>query len=47
MNISWIKKNTFHYSDFRDLKHLVEEKEKKNHITMKQIKKEINDLATD
>lgn len=27
---NWLKKNTFHYSDFKDLKHLVEEKEKKN-----------------
>lgn len=27
---NWLKKNTFHYSDFKDLTHLVEEKEKKN-----------------
>ncbi len=30
MKNSWLQKNTFHYSDFKDLKHLVEEKEKKN-----------------
>jgi len=30
MKNNWLKKNTFHYSDFKDLKHLVEEKEKKN-----------------
>jgi glucosyl-3-phosphoglycerate synthase len=30
MNNSWLDKNTFHYSDFRDLNRLVEEKTKKN-----------------
>jgi len=30
MKNKWLRKNTFHYSDFRDLKHLVAEKEKKN-----------------
>jgi glucosyl-3-phosphoglycerate synthase len=30
MKNNWLKKNTFHYSDFKDLKRLVEEKEKKN-----------------
>lgn len=30
MKNNWLKKNTFHYSDFKDLNHLVEEKEKKN-----------------
>ncbi|MBW1894790.1 MAG: glucosyl-3-phosphoglycerate synthase [Deltaproteobacteria bacterium] len=30
MKNNWLKKNTFHYSEFKDLKHLVEEKEKKN-----------------
>ena len=30
MNNSWLAKNTFHYSDFKDLNRLVEEKEKKN-----------------
>ncbi|MGD2186859.1 MAG: glucosyl-3-phosphoglycerate synthase [Desulfobacterales bacterium] len=30
MSINWLEKNTFHYSDFRDLKQLVEEKQKKN-----------------
>lgn len=29
MNNSWLKNNTFHYSEFRDLRNLVEEKEKK------------------
>ena len=29
MNSKWLEKNTFHYSDFKDLKRLVEEKEKK------------------
>ena len=30
MNNSWLAKNTFHYSDFKDLNRLVEEKVKKN-----------------
>lgn len=30
MNSSWLEKNTFHYSDFKDLNRLVEEKTKKN-----------------
>lgn len=30
MNSSWLEKNTFHYSDFKDLHRLVEEKTKKN-----------------
>ena len=30
MSNSWLEKNTFHYSDFKDLFHLVEEKQKKN-----------------
>ena len=30
MNSNWLEKNTFHYSDFKDLNRLVEEKEKKN-----------------
>lgn len=30
MNNSWLEKNTFHYSDFKDLNRLVEEKAKKN-----------------
>jgi glucosyl-3-phosphoglycerate synthase len=30
MKNKWLKKNTFHYSDFTDLNNLVEEKEKKN-----------------
>jgi glucosyl-3-phosphoglycerate synthase len=30
MNNSWLEKNTFHYSDFKDLNRLVEEKVKKN-----------------
>jgi glucosyl-3-phosphoglycerate synthase len=30
MNNSWLKKNTFHYSQFKDLKRLVAEKKKKN-----------------
>jgi glucosyl-3-phosphoglycerate synthase len=30
MNTSWLEKNTFHYSDFKDLHRLVEEKTKKN-----------------
>ncbi len=30
MNTNWLEKNTFHYSDFIDLKSLVEQKEKKN-----------------
>lgn len=30
MNISWIKKNTFHYSEFTDLTRLVDEKQRKN-----------------
>ena len=30
MNNNWLEKNTFHYSDFKDLFHLVEEKQKKN-----------------
>jgi len=30
MNDSWLKKNTFHYSEFVDISHLVEEKKKKN-----------------
>jgi glucosyl-3-phosphoglycerate synthase len=30
MNNSWLNKNTFHYSDFRDLNRLVEQKTKKN-----------------
>ena len=30
MNNSWLEKNTFHYSDFKDLNRLVEEKIKKN-----------------
>lgn len=30
MKNNWLNKNTFHYSDFKDMKHLVEEKEKKN-----------------
>ena len=29
MNIKWLEKNTFHYSDFKDLNRLVEEKAKK------------------
>ena len=30
MNNNWLEKNTFHYTDFRDLNRLVEEKTKKN-----------------
>jgi glucosyl-3-phosphoglycerate synthase len=30
MNKGWLKKNTFHYTDFSDLGRLVEEKQKKN-----------------
>ena len=30
MNNKWLEKNTFHYSDFKDLNRLVEEKVKKN-----------------
>jgi glucosyl-3-phosphoglycerate synthase len=30
MNISWIEKNTFHYSKFSDLSQLVDEKQRKN-----------------
>ena len=30
MSNKWLEKNTFHYSDFKDLNRLVEEKEKKN-----------------
>jgi glucosyl-3-phosphoglycerate synthase len=30
MNNNWLEKNTFHYSDFKDLRNLVEMKEKKN-----------------
>ena len=30
MNNNWLAKNTFHHSDFKDLKRLVEEKKKKN-----------------
>jgi glucosyl-3-phosphoglycerate synthase len=30
MNNNWLAKNTFHYSDFKDLNRLVEEKAKKN-----------------
>jgi glucosyl-3-phosphoglycerate synthase len=30
MNSSWLEKNTFHYSNFKDLNRLVEEKTKKN-----------------
>ena len=30
MSNNWLEKNTFHYSDFKDLFHLVEEKQKKN-----------------
>jgi glucosyl-3-phosphoglycerate synthase len=30
MNDSWLKKNTFHYSEFTDIGRLVEEKKKKN-----------------
>ncbi len=30
MNISWIEKNTFHYSEFSDLHRLVDEKQRKN-----------------
>jgi glucosyl-3-phosphoglycerate synthase len=30
MNSNWLEKNTFHYSDFKDLSRLVEEKAKKN-----------------
>jgi len=30
MNNTWLEKNTFHYSDFSDLRLLVEKKEKKN-----------------
>jgi glucosyl-3-phosphoglycerate synthase len=30
MNNSWLEKNTFHYTDFRDLNRLVEKKAKKN-----------------
>ena len=30
MNHDWLDKNTFHYSDFKDLFRLVEEKQKKN-----------------
>ncbi len=30
MNTNWLEKNTFHYSDFVDLRHLVSQKEKKN-----------------
>jgi glucosyl-3-phosphoglycerate synthase len=30
MNDSWIKTNTFHYSEFKDLQRLVQEKEEKN-----------------
>ena len=32
MNHDWLDKNTFHYSDFKDLSRLVEEKQKKNRI---------------
>ena len=31
MSNNWLDKNTFHYSDFKDLNRLVEEKEKKGH----------------
>ena len=30
MNNNWLSKNTFHYSDFKNLNQLVEEKKKKN-----------------
>ena len=30
MNNNWLEKNTFHYSDFKDLNRLLEEKAKKN-----------------
>jgi len=30
MNISWIEKNTFHYSEFSDLSRLVDKKQRKN-----------------
>ena len=30
MNHNWLDKNTFHYSDFKDLSRLVEEKHKKD-----------------
>ena len=30
MNSNWLEKNTFHYSDFKDLNRLLEEKAKKN-----------------
>jgi len=30
MNSNWLEKNTFHYSDFKDLSRLVDEKAKKN-----------------
>lgn len=30
MNDSWLKKNTFHYSDFSDIRRLVEKKKKRN-----------------
>ena len=30
MTHNWLEKNTFHYSEFRDLDRLVEEKQKKN-----------------
>ncbi|HHE65218.1 MAG TPA: glycosyltransferase, partial [Bacteroidetes bacterium] len=30
MNDSWLKKNTFHYSEFTDISRLVKEKKKKN-----------------
>ncbi|MBT3312573.1 MAG: glucosyl-3-phosphoglycerate synthase [Desulfobacterales bacterium] len=30
MKNNWLEKNTFHYSDFKNLKYLVEQKEKKN-----------------
>ena len=30
MNNNWLKKNTFHHSEFKDINHLVEEKTRKN-----------------
>jgi glucosyl-3-phosphoglycerate synthase len=30
MNKTWLEKNTFHYSEFNDLKRLVDEKQRKN-----------------
>ena len=30
MNSNWLEKNTFHYTEFNDLKHLVEKKQQKN-----------------